>query len=170
MHIADVYGTFCALAGVDPFDSVAAKAGLPPVDSLDFWPLLSGTNTTAPREEILVTASALVTKQYKLLTGNQAGASWSGPQYPNATTASSPVYGVTIDCGSTGCLFDLEADMTEHTDLAASLPGVAEKLNARRKELALGIFTRPKVPDDPACMEAAFTKWGGFLGPWRKDN
>ena len=48
----DWYATFCGLAGVDPHDERAEKAGLPPIDSLDLWPLLSGANTTSPRDTI----------------------------------------------------------------------------------------------------------------------
>ena len=42
VHIADWYGTFCSLAGVNTSDPAAEAANLPPVDSLDMWPLLSG--------------------------------------------------------------------------------------------------------------------------------
>jgi len=38
----DWYATYCALAGVDPTDEKAAKANLPPIDSLNMWPYLSG--------------------------------------------------------------------------------------------------------------------------------
>lgn len=48
-HIADWYATFAALAGVDPTDEKAAAAGLPPIDSVNQWPYLSGATTTAPR-------------------------------------------------------------------------------------------------------------------------
>ena len=42
-----------SLAGVaDPTDHEAAAAGLPPIDSLDLWPLLSGANRTSPRREL----------------------------------------------------------------------------------------------------------------------
>jgi len=50
--IEDWYTTFCALANVDPTDTIAAAAGLPPVDGLNLWPLLSGANNTSPRTEI----------------------------------------------------------------------------------------------------------------------
>ena len=48
------YATFCALAGVDPSDSRAALAGLPPIDSLNLWPLVSGANATSPRTEVVL--------------------------------------------------------------------------------------------------------------------
>ena len=52
IHIADWYSTFCSLAGVDPTDERAAKAKLPPIDSLNVWPLISGQNSTSPRVNI----------------------------------------------------------------------------------------------------------------------
>jgi hypothetical protein len=36
-------------------NAVAAKLGLPGVDSLNMWPMLSGENTTSPRTEWLLT-------------------------------------------------------------------------------------------------------------------
>lgn len=38
----DFYGTFAAMAGVDAADRRAAAAGLPPVDSVNLWPWISG--------------------------------------------------------------------------------------------------------------------------------
>ena len=52
IHMADWYSTFCGLAGVDPTDTVAAKHGLPPIDSTDMWPYLSGAVAASPRTEI----------------------------------------------------------------------------------------------------------------------
>ena len=46
------YATFCALAGVDPTDTQAATANLPPIDSLNMWPLISGQNVTSPHVDI----------------------------------------------------------------------------------------------------------------------
>ena len=50
----DWFATFCALAGVDPHDARAAAAKLPPIDSLDLWPLISGENATSPRTRVVV--------------------------------------------------------------------------------------------------------------------
>ena len=49
IHIADWYATFCNLAGVDPTDERAAEAKLPPINSLNMWPMISGQNMTSPR-------------------------------------------------------------------------------------------------------------------------
>ena len=56
-HVADWYATFCALAGVDPTDYRAQRAGLPPIDSLDLSGLLLGTNASSPRTEIPIGSS-----------------------------------------------------------------------------------------------------------------
>lgn len=42
------------LAGVDPEDDRAKLAGLPPHDSHNLWPLLSGANLTSPRTELAI--------------------------------------------------------------------------------------------------------------------
>ncbi len=36
------YATLCAVAGVDATDEPAARAGLPPIDSINQWPVLAG--------------------------------------------------------------------------------------------------------------------------------
>lgn len=51
--VADIYTTFCAMAGVNATDVMGNAAGLPPVDGLDISPLLLGTGPS-PRTEIIV--------------------------------------------------------------------------------------------------------------------
>ena len=48
------YPTICGLAGVDTTDERAAAAGLWPVEGVDLWPLLSGSNSTPPRTEVVL--------------------------------------------------------------------------------------------------------------------
>jgi len=50
--VEDWYATFCALAGIDPTDTLAASANLPPIDSINQWPLLSGATVVPPRKEV----------------------------------------------------------------------------------------------------------------------
>ena len=57
IEIADWYTTFASLAGADPRDAAAAAAGLPAVDGLDMWPLLSGANASSPRTHIILGSS-----------------------------------------------------------------------------------------------------------------
>jgi arylsulfatase A-like enzyme len=55
VSIADWYGTFARLAGVDDYsDPAAVQQGLPDVDALDVWPLLSGQSTEPVRTELLL--------------------------------------------------------------------------------------------------------------------
>ena len=72
IHIADWYRTLSHLAGEDPTDHEAAASGLPPIDSLDVWPLLSGASKASPREAagIIVNENLLVMGPWKYVRGN----------------------------------------------------------------------------------------------------
>ena len=98
----DWLATWAHLGGVtDITDHKAAAAGLPPVDSLNMWPLISGSNGTSPRTEIVVgsnvggdesgrtsgvtTVAALIRPPWKILLGEGPGdildmAGHPGPQ------------------------------------------------------------------------------------------
>jgi hypothetical protein len=52
------YATFAHMAGADPTDKRAAAAGLPPIDGINQWPLLSGVTTTPPRTEVALGSCA----------------------------------------------------------------------------------------------------------------
>ena len=82
------YATWAALGGItDLHDSVAAAAGLPQVDSYNMWPMLSGSNGTSPRSEIVVgshvggdeaggtttVVAALIRPPWKLIVGEGPG-------------------------------------------------------------------------------------------------
>jgi len=176
--IADWYGTFAALYGADATDAKAAAAGLPPVDSVNVWPLVSRQNTTSPRTEIPVTPNVLISGRYKLMLGPQIEATWSGVVYPNASSPADPVDpGPTLACGTTGCLFDVVDDPTEHNDVAAAHPALAASMKARLVELRKGFFTNdddftnstvcpPGVNVTPCACWAALNVWGGYFGPW----
>jgi arylsulfatase B len=177
VHIADWYGTFCALAGVDPTDEVAAAAGLPPVESVNVWPLVSGANGTSPRSEIPVGPQVLIQGRFKLMLGKQIEATWAGPQYPNASSGASPVDpGPTLDCGF-GCLFDVVADPAEHVNVAADHADIVTAMTARLISLRKGFFSnsddftnRTVCPANasitPCACWAALNVWGGYFGPW----
>lgn len=147
--IWDWYATFAAVAGVkDVTDHRAAAAGLPPLDSVNQWPLLSGQAARGPRSEVPLgscsqadrlkdtacetkglmqtTVSGMIAwigegserRLWKLLVGKHPLGGWTGPKSPNSTAAKMPA----INCGmppkAPGCLFDLTADPEERTDLA----------------------------------------------------
>jgi len=129
IHITDWYTTFSRLAGVDHRDAGAVAAGLPDVDSLDAWPLLTGANGTSPRWEIplavggvaqdLLTApagwqepnaaasrvSALIQGDYKLVGGRFSSGFHQAPEWPTeAACCRSTCWQrpeLVRDCGST---------------------------------------------------------------------
>ena len=42
---------------------------IPPIDSLNMWPLISGQNSTSPRVDILISNTTLISGDYKILDG-----------------------------------------------------------------------------------------------------
>ncbi len=102
--------------------------------------------------------------------------SWTGEQYPNTTSPNNSV-NVNMACGATGCLFDVVADPTEHTNIASQHPAITAAMVTRLNELKKGFFsnndTGVNVPECPkngqmpcACYEAIH-HWGGFFGPYQ---
>ena len=64
IYIADWFATICYLANINPTDERAAKANLPPVDSLSMWPLISGQNSTSPCVDISISKMTLISGPY----------------------------------------------------------------------------------------------------------
>ena len=169
--LADVYATLCEVAGVDPTDTIAAKAGIPPIDSVSLWPLLSGRNATGPRDDYFDGGVLQTNDGMKLLTGQVSDAVWTGPLYPNSTTDYGNQSGTVGDC-SHGCLYnvsDATADIGEHVDLAGlpAYAGVHARMVARLKALR-GTGWSPKrdkstVPDMCAKARATGGYWAPFL-------
>ena len=185
MHGCDWYATFCALAGVDPFDERAAKAGLPPVDGMDMWPMISGANATSPRTEVAAgsdasecnfgngtTVQALVRADgWKLIIGALGQNIWTGPLYPNATTnwTDTPYHcGIPSSppVGKGGCLFNILTDPTEHDDVADANPSIVAELYSRIEAIQATAFTPNRGSDDGTACKAAMGQWKGFWGPF----
>ena len=164
IHIADWYATFCALAGVDPTDERAAKANLPPIDSLNMWPLISGQNSTSPRTDIPISNVTLVSGDYKILTGDISVATWTGPHSPNTTTP--PGRFITEHCGNTGCLFNIKEDPTEHVNLASAMPDKLKEMQAKLAQYQATYFNPDRGHKWPEACNIAINKYGGFWGPF----
>merc|ERR1712110_421244 len=104
----DWYATYAALAGVDPTDHKAAAASLPPIDSHNLWPLISGANKTSPRAELAIgdfedqktLIGGVIQGQYKVVVGKNAMAGWTGPKFPNTTVHWNPSAAIET-CGET---------------------------------------------------------------------
>lgn len=195
VSIADWYATFCALAGVEPADARAHAAGLPPVDGINVWPALvapSSRGGAVGREEVPLGAcegyrhtvfcasdkagraavNGLVYRDrrsghlFKLLVGEHALPVWTGPHSPNATDAR---LGGWLDCGAGGCLFDLDADPTEHIDLAGSAEHarLRARMRARLKAHDSSAWTPDRGTSDlEGACDAGVNAWLGFWGPW----
>jgi len=175
--MADWYATFCELAGCDPADPSAEAAGLPPVDSISVWPLISGVNATSPRTELPLvidhqgrhgngSSSVLIQGDYKLLTGLQILSFHQGPDFPNASR-----YGVITDlknmqlCAFVGCLYNIRDDPTEQHNIALANLQRAKAMKDRIAELAATKFTVPSDVRTADC-ERQIIKNGGWYGPW----
>ena len=165
IHVADWYATFCGIAGVNPKDERAAKAKLPPIDSLDMWPLISGQNTTSPRVDIPVTNETLISGPYKIITGIADQAGWTGPHYPNTTNPHGGIKEVE-HCGDEGCLYNIIDDPEEHTNLAATMPKMLKEMRAKLSKYQEGSFNPHRGKAWPGACEAAVDKYGGYWGPF----
>ena len=186
----DWYHTFAALAGEDPTDHRAAAAGLPPIDSLDMWPMLSGANFTSPRTLLAIgsntdgeagrthgntTVGGVIVPPYKIVLGMDNGtldmATWTGPKSPNNTVTPPPA-SFTQRCGrtpATGCLYNVYTDPTEHVNLAETHPQVFKTLLAKVDELQQGVYSPQRsVPEHGAGLacERGITEYNGFWGPF----
>ena len=168
IHIADWYATFCALAGVDPTDTQAAKANLPPIDSLNMWPLISGQNSTSPCVDIPISMTTLISGDYKILMGNNGNAGWSGPVYPNNTIPDDGIDAREHCDKHRGCLYDIINDPGEHKNLASQMPHKLKKMQEKLHAYQATHFNLNRGEKSPAACEAALNEYGGFWGPFIK--
>ena len=129
--------------------------------------MISGANLTSPRTSILVTRDLLVHNEWKYVRGgsNMIEAAWGGVHYPNASTATDPIDAHSFHCPPRGCLFNLVNDLEERHEVGAEHPQIVQELAAKMDNLAATIWST-EHKNDPKCMEAANTRYGGFYGPW----
>jgi len=180
-HIADWYATFAALAGVDPTDHKAKAASLPPIDSINLWPYLSGATEQSPRTEVFADPSVLIVGDWKIIganaqnatsgTGNNVGlACWAGPQYPNGST--SPGCNRQEECQvNGGCLYNIKEDPSEHVDLASQNPSKLHELQKRLAELQPTVFSPTRNGGDKKLPEHyARDVYHGYWGPFIIDG
>eukprot|EP00045_Choanoeca_perplexa_P008761 m.82283 g.82283 ORF g.82283 m.82283 type:complete len:548 (+) comp14613_c0_seq1:100-1743(+) len=171
MHICDWYATLTTLAGASPEDHVP---GLPDVDGLNQWSMLTNYSSPSLRNEVPLSSglsgehvgdAGLIVGRYKLVVGDQEKGIgfWTGPLYPNGT-ANQP--GPAYMCKQ-GCVFDLVEDPTEHHDLSSDLPNIKNQLQQRLAELVRTAYQTGK--DGPArcqnpvdVMQANHGFWGPF--------
>jgi hypothetical protein len=112
-------------------------------------------------------------KLWKLLLGQAPQAIWTGPRFPNASTATqTPAEQVFADCGmKTGCLYELLSDPSEHRDVAAQFPETVASLRAALERSNKTVWSPSRPTSSRACDVALaqrkdphydFGWWGPF--------
>ena len=167
------YHTFCSLAGIDPDDDAAHKAGLPPIDSINQWPLLSGAVTpgNGHRTEMHISPVTLISGRWKLLMGSDPG---NINKYAKPGMVPFNVYGVGYGLGalrqpfmakncSLGCLYDILEDPTEFHDVADQHKAVLLNMSTMLASMNQNVF----APDRGAVHLEACSKLQqeGYYGP-----
>jgi len=153
IHVCDWYATFSTLAGVDPKDDAA---GIPSIDGMDQWAVISGEATAPIRTEIFPADGVLIQGNWKLITGNAGDEGWSGPLYPKVKAATGPPI-------QFPALFDVVKDAGEHNNLADANPDIVQSMAARLKVLEATDFNPDKPNATAICQRTREN--GGFLTP-----
>jgi hypothetical protein len=157
------YATLSTLVGIDPSDIFDGHE----VDSLDMWPLLTGTNKTNPREYLPVTEQTLIWKgQYKYYSQSWA-IGFNGWSMINNTMIEPPP--ASEPRGGTfckRCLFDLLADEGEHVNIAADYSNIVNQLEAQLAtyKYIVGPNMTTEELEDYECTPPPLTPEVGLAG------
>ena len=166
--IADWYATLCGLAGGTgcTTDESATAEGLPEVDSIDQWPVLSGATSQSVRTTLFADSDIL----YDL----DEGQLWK--LYQNASEASTcSTEGIHPSCSNASggvFLFELTSDPSEASNLVDLYPDRAASMQLQLANEP--VMEKPQyeeavgyLPEDDLlawCADAAFES-GGNLSP-----
>jgi len=180
-HIADWYATFAHVARQKWSDTSAVTKGLPEVDSLDLWPLISGQTSTLDREELPLAGgltyerwpsrtAAFIYKEWKLIRGTLPIllSCWPGPTTPNASDSGEACE---TECGQEGCLFNIMDDPSEHFDVKDDHPDIYstimdKALASDKTQIESDIW----LNTDIEAVSVAQGRWGGVWGPWMSED
>jgi len=180
----DWYATLAFLAGVDPTDTRAQAASLPPIDSHNMWPLISGQVSQSPRRELALgdtkrinphiqsatRVGGLISGDYKILVGFLSQSGWTAPVYPTSGNHSWNPDLSWERCGYsifTGCLFNITADPGEHINLARRKPIIFKTMLNRLRKISKTAFSPDRGQmEPPARCQRALQAYGGFWGPY----
>merc|ERR1740117_1565045 len=100
---------------------------------------------------------------WKFIRGEQLHAYEPGPTTPNGTYLG----GNRLDCHP-GCLFDLEDDEGEHTNLEHKYPHLFRRMLERFRELGDTYYQTPgHVKKSHHAKHVAKEVYGNFWGPWK---
>ena len=162
VHVCDWYSTFCYLAGVDPSDDAP---GIPSIDSINQWRVLTGSTTKDARKEIWPADGILINGSLKLIACNPGNGDWSGPLYPKV-----PAWNSTkVTCSAkTPCLYNVVDDPWERDDIAGKHPDIVQRMVMRLATLAPTKFSGqcqecPQNGKEMICKRTAEN--GGYLTP-----
>jgi len=180
MHLADWYSTFCGFAGVEATDSVAIANGLPDVDGVDLWPLISGQVSESPRSDVALGPNAYISGRFKLHVHSVQNAVLQEPKWPNQRTASqSEIKATVTECDwERPCLFDIFEDPSETEDIAGDRPDVVTAMKAAFQTISEGIYENELQGTDscPASLNTeelscgcwmAIVNYNLFVGPYQ---
>uniref|UniRef100_A0A7S2RQN2 Sulfatase N-terminal domain-containing protein n=1 Tax=Mucochytrium quahogii TaxID=96639 RepID=A0A7S2RQN2_9STRA len=184
IHIADWYATLCAIADVDPFDEKGQAAGLPPVDSINHWPLLSGQTPlgSGARKELHISRKTLIQLEtvegklhyWKLVTGGDGAIFDYVPEKYMTFDVHANGYGLTAlrntltkgrNCEK-GCLFDIYADPGEDNEVTKLYPEKVAEMMSRLTELNKNNFNPDRGQPTELGCRVAEKQYGGFYGPF----
>lgn len=164
---------------------------LPPVDGVPQWGFV--TNNTNARPGLLhLSDGAVLRWPYKLVTGIQPYGRHSGELFPNCSTVKGvyndhgpqfidlKIFDHKLDlarrtkkereiywqedCGE-GCLYNLEVDPNEHTNIADVASDMFDKMKASLTELNKNLFVPERGDASTAACKTALSN-GGFMGPF----
>lgn len=106
------------LAGVDPTDVFDGHD----IDSVDVWPMVTGANTTNPREYLPVTEQTIIWQgRYKYFSSTSTPFGFNGWSLPNATLVNKTAM------GCERCLFDILDDPGETTEITDRFPAIVSR-------------------------------------------
>eukprot|EP00039_Didymoeca_costata_P030846 m.31698 g.31698 ORF g.31698 m.31698 type:complete len:644 (+) comp8339_c0_seq1:63-1994(+) len=198
IHICDWHATICALAGVNA--TAGEPHAVAPLDGVNAWPWISGTQQESNRVDMVYdhrmyvnysdpkrtkpcytvnktdgphcVSAAVQRNGWKLVVGPEPQNGWFGWFSPNVSdpvNKSSPVI-TDEDCYPMPCLFNLNASITEHEDVAAQNPAIVKTLLQWVDDLAYEYhppMNNPAIDLDGYCAAINLNK--GFVGPWMKE-
>lgn len=194
IHMCDWWATFASLAGVsgakvagfmDPSsqESVSIPHRVKRVDSLDMWPYISGEVRTSPRKVVHVSydptdgRGALIAGRWKLVVG-AFSSFYPEPTSPDHAKKRKLTDGNNSrrlelhDCGTAGCLFDLQTDEREINDLQSSEVHGAV-LKAMQDMYAASADTHFQAHfvngHDKLDARTRAVENGKFWSPWQRD-
>ena len=166
---------------------MAEKANLPRIDSINMWPLISGANSTSPRNEIIIgdttslfpnaggktLVGGIIINDYKLLLGAKSRFydinqnTRTGQKWPNNSKPHLYPLTKTMKCKPEfkhGCLFNIKDDPYEMTNLAPSMPKLFNDMLNRINEIQNTVYSPNRGKKDERACETAENKYDNYWG------